>query len=446
MCTIFKVKSEFAKNVLTLMTGTTLAQAIPIALTPILTRIYSPQDFGVLAIFIAICTIFGSVASGRYELAIMNPESDIDARNLVFLGGVIAFFISLLLLIITFFFNENIIGLIGEPSLEGWLYFVPIVVFLTGLFNVFNYLNIRDKKFNIVARSGIYKASTVASTQVVVGLYNTNGYGLISGYIVGQFVVVIKLMKSYFSADFLVGVNRLSLFKVAKRYKKFPLISSFSALCNVASQQVPLILLGLFYATNVAGFFSVASRILIIPVNVIGAAFGQVFFQRTSSCNSIDDIKIVTYATVKKLVLIGFIPFSFVLAFGDILAVLALGGEWEVAGLYMQKFSLWLYFVFITSPITNLYATLERQKEALLFNFLLLVLRISSIVIGYYILSLSDDVVTLFAVVGALSWALWFSYTVKMVGLNVLKLLGLALIPFTTAALLFILGRFFNGI
>jgi len=45
-----KLKSEFAKNVLTLMTGTTIAQAIPIAISPILTRIYTPEDFGVFAL------------------------------------------------------------------------------------------------------------------------------------------------------------------------------------------------------------------------------------------------------------------------------------------------------------------------------------------------------------------------------------------------------------
>ena len=82
MLTKLKPKSEFTRNVLTLMTGTTIAQAIPIAISPILTRLYTPKDFGVLALFVAITSIFGSIANGRYELAIMLPKKDEDAINI----------------------------------------------------------------------------------------------------------------------------------------------------------------------------------------------------------------------------------------------------------------------------------------------------------------------------------------------------------------------------
>ena len=84
-----KPKSEFSRNVLTLMTGTTIAQAIPIAISPILTRIYTPEDFGILALFVAISTIFGSIANGRYELAIMLPKKDEDAINIFALGFIV---------------------------------------------------------------------------------------------------------------------------------------------------------------------------------------------------------------------------------------------------------------------------------------------------------------------------------------------------------------------
>ena len=102
-----KPKSEFSKNVLTLMTGTTIAQAIPIAISPILTRIYTPEDFGVLALFVAITTIFGTIANGRYELAIMLPKKDEDAINIFALGFIITCFISLILLILVLIFMRN---------------------------------------------------------------------------------------------------------------------------------------------------------------------------------------------------------------------------------------------------------------------------------------------------------------------------------------------------
>ena len=99
-------KSEFSRNVLTLMTGTTIAQAIPIAISPILTRIYTPEDFGLFAIFIAITSIFGSMANGRYELAIMLPTKDEDAINIFALGFIISTFISLVLLLLVVLFHD----------------------------------------------------------------------------------------------------------------------------------------------------------------------------------------------------------------------------------------------------------------------------------------------------------------------------------------------------
>jgi len=107
MLTKLKPKSEFSRNVLTLMTGTTIAQAIPIAISPIVTRIYTPEDFGIFALFIAIITIFGSIANGRYELAIMLPKKDEDAINIFALGFIIISVMSLFLLILVVISYSN---------------------------------------------------------------------------------------------------------------------------------------------------------------------------------------------------------------------------------------------------------------------------------------------------------------------------------------------------
>ena len=125
----FKPKSEFNRNILTLMTGTTIAQAIPIAISPILTRIYTPEDFGIFAIFLAITLIIGSIANGRYELAIMIPKKDEDAINIFALGFIITTSISLLLLVLVLIFQKYFIFLLKNEEIGVWLYFVPISVF-----------------------------------------------------------------------------------------------------------------------------------------------------------------------------------------------------------------------------------------------------------------------------------------------------------------------------
>ena len=117
---------SFARNVLTLMTGTTIAQAIPIAISPILTRIYTPEDFGVFALYMSIASIIAVLATGRYELAIMLPKKDEDAVNIVALSIIIAFFVSLISFLIVFIFNTQITNLLGNPEISNWLYFIPI--------------------------------------------------------------------------------------------------------------------------------------------------------------------------------------------------------------------------------------------------------------------------------------------------------------------------------
>ena len=124
----FKVKSDFNQNVITLITGTTIAQAIPIAISPILTRINSPEDFGILSIFVSITAIFGSIANGRYELAIVLPKKDEDAINIFALGFIIVSCVSLVLLLLVVVFNGYCTTLLGNQEISFWLYFVPLVV------------------------------------------------------------------------------------------------------------------------------------------------------------------------------------------------------------------------------------------------------------------------------------------------------------------------------
>ena len=138
-----KPKSEFSRNVLTLMTGTTIAQAIPIAISPILTRIYTPEDFGVVALFMAIVMIFGSIISARYEFAIMLPEKEVDAINLVALSILIMIIISFTLFMIIIFNIDLFTKLLKNNELRLWLYFIPLIVFFWGCL-IFSTIIIHD--------------------------------------------------------------------------------------------------------------------------------------------------------------------------------------------------------------------------------------------------------------------------------------------------------------
>ncbi|HHD79092.1 MAG TPA: translocase, partial [Epsilonproteobacteria bacterium] len=142
------------------MTGTSIAQAIPLAISPILTRIYTPEDFGIFALYMSVASMIAVTATGRYELAIMLPKKDDDAMNIVALSIVISFFVSFITLLIVFSFNAQITHLLGNPEISFWLYFIPITVLLTGIYQSFNYWINRKKEYGRLATNKVIQSGT----------------------------------------------------------------------------------------------------------------------------------------------------------------------------------------------------------------------------------------------------------------------------------------------
>ncbi len=278
-----KPKSEFSRNVLTLMTGTTIAQAIPIAISPILTRIYTPEDFGVFALFFALTMIFGSIVNGRYELAIMLPSEDEDAINIAALGIIIAAVISIVLFILILFFNQEIIGLLNNKDIYNWLYLLPISVFLIGLFNVLNYFNTRMKYYKDLSKALIYKSLVITVIQLSVGFIYQGATGLISGLIISNFFGNMKLSKNIIQNKKLIAsLSIIKMKTLAKRYINFPKFSMWSALASTSSQHLTSILISSFFTIATLGFYSLSEKVLGVPSALIGRSIGQVFFQQAT--------------------------------------------------------------------------------------------------------------------------------------------------------------------
>ena len=198
--------SEFSKNVITLMTGTMLAQALPIAISPILTRLYSPDDFGAFALFMSITSIFGAIITARYELSIMLPKLNSDAANLVVLSLSIAFSLSIILLIVVFVFNDQIVSFLGNTDLKNWLYFIPLSVLLTGVYQSLNYWSNRNKKYKRLASAKVIQSSMKGGATTGFGFLNIGAMGLVFGSIIGQLFSTIFLF-------FLVKKNNNNFFK-----------------------------------------------------------------------------------------------------------------------------------------------------------------------------------------------------------------------------------------
>ena len=415
-----KPKSEFSRNVLTLMTGTTIAQAIPIAISPILTRLYTPEDFGVFALFISITSILGSISAGRYELAIMLPKKDEDAINIFALGFIITSFISLSLLILVIIFNDYFVKLLNNEEIKLWLYFVPIAVFFTGIYNILNYFNNRKKYYKDISNATILKSIITAIIQLSVGFLKGGVSGLISGQLISQMFANIRLFKNVFKDKILISkISKIKIIALAKRYKNFPKFSMWSGLLNIASLQIPILILTVFFGATIVGFYALSHRLLSMPMSFIGSSIGQVFYQKSVEIkNNRHMLSELTFNTYKKLFLIGILPFSIITVFGDYLFAFVFGSSWITAGEYAQVLAIWILFVFITSPLTNLFSTLEKQKEGLYFNIAIFLSRIIVLLIGGLILQNAYYTILIYGIVGAIFWMFWGFYLLSIVGVK----------------------------
>lgn len=365
---------SFARNVVTLMTGTTLAQAIPIAISPILTRIYSPTDFGVLALFISITGIFVSIANGRYELAIVLPVKDEEAMNVTALCVAIAALLSVALFVIIIISHDFIVLKLGNSAINRWLYFVPLAVFLMGIFNALNYYHVRTKKFNDIAKANVSKSLATAFVQLSLGFAQIGTAGLIIGQLISYLTGNTVLLKNIFrEKDFPKFVDANEIKRLAKRYIDFPKYSIWSILANTLAYNLVNIFLSYLFGAAVLGFYSLGNRVLGTPASLVGTSFGQVFFQRaTEERNRTGSAIEIFLKTSKTLALLGLPPFILLFFILEDLFAVVFGEEWRIAGTY-AKIMLPLFFIrFFTVPLTNINSVFEKQEIFLIWQIFFL--------------------------------------------------------------------------
>lgn len=378
---IEQLNSSFTKNVITLITGTGVAQLIPIIATPFLTRFYTPSEFGIFAIFIAVSSILAVIATGRYELAIIVPKSDGVAFILLLLAITLTSFFSLALLAVFYAF---------EATLRHWLiseviFLVPLGVVLIGSYQSLNYWFNRKAKYNQMAVSRISQSVSGSSAQLLFGMLSTGSLGLIVGQLVGQVISLCYLSKKVFNLGPKALDKKKCLFKiycVAKKFADFPKFLIAAHCFNTASAQAPLLLINFFFTSTASGLFMLTQRVLMAPVGLIASAIGDVFRQEASLKYAIDkECKLIYLTTLKKLIVIGAVPFTVLFFFAEELFAIVFGEEWAEAGYYAKILTPMFFMQFIASPLSSMFIISEEQKIDLWWQIGLFILVIMSFAI-----------------------------------------------------------------
>lgn len=355
-------------------------------MAPIVTRLFAPEAFGVAALFASITGIIGVVACLRYELAIMLPKTDEKAANLLGVSLCFVLIITGISALIIFFAGDIVADLLKSPDLKKYLWLIPVSVFGGGTFLALNYWNSRTKHFGRLSIARVISSITTQAIKLGAGFAGfVSGGVLIGTGILGQVVSTFVLGGQIWRNDrhlFKKSIRWERMIAGMHRYRKFPAIDIWGGLLNTTSWQLPALLLSFFFSPIIVGYYALGTAVIRMPMDIIGGAIAQVFYQKACDAKNKGESAQVVENVYKRLVAIGLFPMLLLCLVGQDLFSVVFGHNWAEAGLYTQILAPWMFFVFISSPLSTLFSVFERQGSALIVHSAIFLTRLVSLYIG----------------------------------------------------------------
>lgn len=358
------IKSELFRNSSILISGTAIAQVIPILLRPILARTFSPDMFGAYAVYTSLIGIIIVVTSLKYELAIILPTKEKEAAGVFFLTIFLAFLFNTILLIVIILWKSEILNALNiAEKFAIYLYFVPLGTFLLSFYQSINYWLLRHKKFLPITVNKFVRRGFEGSAQLAFKFTKVSN-GLIYGDIIGHISNVIsgiyQAVRSGLSLSQFSLVKLKYVFSKYAEYPKFNVIPSFMSAC---SYLLPALMINKFYSAENLGFFDQSKLLLSIPLALVASSISNVLLQRVSEKNkkklSIrrDIISIFIFVLFAVAVEIGIT----ILWAEDIFRIF-FGERWVLSGT-ISKILVWAFaFNFIVTSFSSIFISLKKIK------------------------------------------------------------------------------------
>ena len=404
-------KKTFGRDVGKLASGTLVAQIIGFLAYPVITRLFDPSVYGMFAVFLSLVSIITIISCLRYEQAIFLPKDDHDGGALFHVCLSLVTLVSLLCIPIFLLLGDGLCELLGEPDLKFWILLVPLTVFIDGTYMALRFWNTRQRRFGTQATTQALQSVSGAGLKIGFGLLGKIGTGsLIVGQVIGNALGAIILAYQAIRLDGAVLKESLSFSRMKEqviRYKKFPLIDTWSMLFHNLSWQLPVFLLAGFFSPGVAGLYALGHSVIQTPLSLIGGSIGQVFLQRASEAKRDGTVGLLIEDVVELMLLLSLVPLALLMVYGGDVFALVFGDEWFEAGVYVQILAIWAVIWFISSPIGNATSILEIQECRFNYTIANLITRFAALMIGGYFQSVYLAM-ALFAFFGILTYGYLF--------------------------------------
>ncbi len=407
----FLPQSSFVRNVTLLAGGTALGQAIALVASPILTRLYSPEDFGILAVYSALLGIIIVVATLRFDLAIPHPKSDLEALHLLLLAFSSLIVVSIFFMVLVSLQGQVFTKQIGTIALDPYLWLIPIGLLGSGIYQILSYWAIRKQLYKKVAATKLSQSIVQSLTQVSLG-FLTGPLGLLMGSIAGQTAGTLALgnVIKQDTQNLWTHISLKALANTARVYKHYPLVSSWSGLMNSLSLQLPVILLAAYYGPQVSGWYALGERVIRLPLTLIGQSISQVYFGQASHLFQTNPkaIQKLFDKMSFRLLLTGLFPLALLALLGPSLFRLIFGDSWVQAGQYMQILTPMILARFVMSPLSQTLNILQKQSLQLFWDALRLVTVTLTLVLPYYKSWTASQALTLYSLVAAITYFIFY--------------------------------------
>lgn len=421
---------HIVRSIATLVGGTAVGHMITAAAMPVATRLYAPADFSVAAAFASLVGILTAVSCLRFDMAIALPEDEADGASLLVLALAAAFAFALAVGAVVAIEPRVVTDAARSVGLETYLWFLPFATLLSGAYLALQMWAARRKSFGAISRSRIAQSSLAAGAQLGLGALGRGPVGLVIAQLCNYGTGAIWLLAGAIRKDRgkLGEVNLARIAAAARRYRNFPLYSTWEALANAASIQLPILMIAALAIGPEAGYLSLAIFVLQIPMALMGQSVAQVYVSGAASADREGELGRFTEKFVVGLVkgaagpiglLAGFAPAAFAVIFGS---------GWERSGILVAWMAPWFFMQFVAVPVSSALHVTGRIKTGMVLQILALVLRAGSVVLFYYVAT--RHISEAYAVSGAIAYLIHLTIIAKIVRLRFVALLrpfGMAL-------------------
>jgi len=322
---------KYNKEVYILMIGTALAQGISLLFSPLLARLYSPSEYGMLGIMLATSNVLAEFIHLKYDRTIVLEEEKSTSMNILLFCLLSTLFFSVLFLIISgisiYFFSYEI------ASYTVLFNILPPLMLAMGTIIVSNYWFQRNKNHYAIVYNKIVQMASITAVAIYLGYAKVEN-GLLKGYLIGWGVVFIfSLIQLYKTGVKITEFDIEKVKQALKKYKNFPLYNLFPSLLYVFAIGLPFFMVAVMYGDTQGGYFNMCKQLLLIPCGFVAMAFSQVYYRRfAEAVEKKESLKPLMKTLLTPVLAFGAIVLLVILFFGVELFSFVLGNNWRVAG------------------------------------------------------------------------------------------------------------------